>query len=50
MSTYLIAFVVSDFDYKTSDSCMTNNVTFRIWSRKEAIKQVGRKNIGRYFY
>lgn len=49
MSTYLIAFVVSDFDYKTSESCMSNNVTFRIWSRKEAIKQVGRKNISCFF-
>lgn len=38
MSTYLVAFIVSDFDYKGSKT--SNNVAFRIWARKDAIDQV----------
>nr|CAI5820674.1 unnamed protein product [Callosobruchus analis] len=40
MSTYLVAFIVSDFDYKTADKTQNNNVTFRIWARKDALDQV----------
>lgn len=39
MSTYLVAYIVSDFDYRTSPQ-LNNNVTFRIWSRHDAINQV----------
>jgi aminopeptidase N len=39
MSTYLVAFVVSDFDFKISEPS-GNNVTFRVWSRRNAIDQV----------
>ena len=38
MSTYLVAFVVSEFAYRESQ-LNSNNVRFRIWSRKEAIGQ-----------
>jgi len=38
MSTYLVAFVVSDFVYRKSEP-MDNGVEFRIWSRKGAINQ-----------
>ncbi|CAH1985341.1 unnamed protein product [Acanthoscelides obtectus] len=39
MSTYLVAYIVSDLDYKTADKS-SNNVTFRIWARKDALSQV----------
>ncbi|PIK55590.1 putative aminopeptidase N [Apostichopus japonicus] len=35
MPTYLLAFVVSDFDYVEKNT--TNGVRFRVWSRKDAI-------------
>jgi len=38
MSTYLVAFVVSDFVFRKSEP-MDNNVEFRIWSRNGAINQ-----------
>ena len=38
MSTYLLAFVVSEFEYRQSMPT-SNDVRFRIWSRKEAIDQ-----------
>lgn len=38
MSTYLVAYMVSEFGYKTSPP-RPNNVTFRIWSRKDALGQ-----------
>ena len=38
MSTYLLAFVVSDFVYRTSEP-LPNGVEFRIWSREEAKDQ-----------
>lgn len=38
MSTYLVAYMVSDFGFKTSPP-KPNNVTFRIWSRKGALSQ-----------
>ena len=38
MSTYLLAFVVSDFVYRKSEP-MDNGVEYRIWSRNEAINQ-----------
>ncbi|KAG5878428.1 hypothetical protein JTB14_026301 [Gonioctena quinquepunctata] len=40
MSTYLVAYIVSDFDYKTADPLDHNNVTFKIWARKDALDQV----------
>lgn len=41
MSTYLVAYLVSDFDYKIADPLPNNsNVTFRIWARKDALNQV----------
>ena len=39
ISTYLIAFVVSDFEYKHSP-VTKSNVLFRIWARHNAISQV----------
>ncbi|GLV42082.1 uncharacterized protein CBL_04959 [Carabus blaptoides fortunei] len=39
MSTYLVAFVVSDFGYKTSQM-EHSNITFNIWARKSALDQV----------
>ena len=39
MSTYLVAFVVSDFKYSEAEPT-GNNVTFRIWSREDALDQV----------
>ena len=38
MSTYLLAFVISDFEFITGVHT-GNNVTFRIWSRSEALNQ-----------
>ena len=38
MSTYLVAFVISDFKFRESEP-LANNVTFRIWSRKDAFDQ-----------
>ena len=38
MSTYLLAFVVSDFEYSEGNKT-SNNVTFRIWSRESALEQ-----------
>jgi len=38
MSTYLLAFVVSDFRYLEGNKT-SNNVTFRIWSRESALEQ-----------
>ncbi|XP_060526595.1 aminopeptidase N-like [Cylas formicarius] len=41
MSTYLVAYVVSDFDYREADATVhMNNVSFRIWARKDALNQV----------
>ena len=39
MSTYLVAFVVSDFDYEMAE-LSSNEVTFRIWARHEAMDQI----------
>lgn len=39
MSTYLVAFVVSDFGYRTSPM-EHSNITFNIWARKNALDQV----------
>lgn len=39
MSTYLVAFVVSKFEYAQSPPT-GNNVTFRIWARKTALDHV----------
>ena len=38
MSTYLLAFVVADFEFREGVKT-DNNVTFRIWSRPEVISQ-----------
>ena len=38
MSTYLLAFVVSDFEYQTGKET-NNGVRFRIWSRSQALDQ-----------
>ncbi|KAB0800625.1 hypothetical protein PPYR_05232 [Photinus pyralis] len=46
ISTYLIAFVVSDFEYKESPP-NNNSAVFRIWARSNAINQVEfAKNVG----
>ena len=39
MSTYLLAFVVSDFKYRNGNVLPGNNVTFRIWSREDVLSQ-----------
>lgn len=39
MSTYLVAFMVSEFEYKESDP-QPNKVLFRVWARRDAIEQV----------
>lgn len=39
MSTYLVAFCVSDFEYKEAPN-MKNDVKFRIYARRDAIDQV----------
>lgn len=39
MSTYLVAFVVSEFEFSEAQKSVSN-VTFRIWARKEALDQV----------
>lgn len=46
MSTYLVAYIVCDFDYKTVETSDYNNVTFRIWARGDALDQV---IINKYF-
>ncbi|XP_014280242.1 aminopeptidase N isoform X2 [Halyomorpha halys] len=38
MSTYLVAYLVSEFEFKEAPA-RHNNVTFRIWSRKDALSQ-----------
>ena len=38
MSTYLLAFVISDFKYRVGIKT-ENQVQFRIWSRSEALEQ-----------
>ena len=38
MSTYLVAFVASEFEFRES-ALDDNNVRFRIWCRKDAIEQ-----------
>jgi aminopeptidase N len=40
MSTYLVAFIISDFGFKLSEPSQHNNVTFKIWARKDALNQV----------
>ncbi|XP_071443952.1 aminopeptidase N-like [Hetaerina americana] len=42
MSTYLVAYVVSDFEYQMSKPLPAphNQVNFRIWARKDAMDQV----------
>jgi aminopeptidase N len=46
MSTYLVAFVVSDFEYELSPPT-GNNIRFRIWARKNALDQIAySKSIG----
>ncbi|KAK9884518.1 hypothetical protein WA026_007361 [Henosepilachna vigintioctopunctata] len=45
MSTYLVAYMVSDFGHATSSlKNLGNNVTFNIWARKEALGQVDLAN------
>lgn len=39
MSTYLVAFMVSEFEFSEAEKA-NSNVTFRIWARKEALDQV----------
>lgn len=46
MSTYLVAFVVSDFDHRESDPALSKP-KFRVWARKSAIDQAEyARNIG----
>lgn len=40
MSTYLVAFSINDFEFKESVVKMTNDVTFKIWARRDALDQV----------
>ncbi|XP_063912519.1 aminopeptidase N-like isoform X2 [Zophobas morio] len=40
MSTYLVAYIVSDFGYKISEPSKLNNVTFRTWAKKDSLEQV----------
>ncbi|KAG8228739.1 hypothetical protein J437_LFUL007074 [Ladona fulva] len=42
MSTYLVAFIVSDFEHRVSPPLgpRHNDVNFRIWARKDAMDQV----------
>ncbi|XP_019878515.1 aminopeptidase N isoform X3 [Aethina tumida] len=40
MSTYLVAFLVSDFEFRSGEPTKDSNVTFKIWARKDAIDQV----------
>lgn len=40
MSTYLVAYIVSDFGFKVSEPSQKNNVTFRIWAQKGSLDQV----------
>lgn len=39
MSTYLVAFMISEMEHKDTDKA-DGNVKFRIWARKDAIDQV----------
>ena len=39
MSTYLVAFVVSDFEFETSPPT-GNGIRFKIWARKNALDQI----------
>lgn len=39
MSTYLVAYCVSDFEYKEAEN-MKDDVKFRIYARRDAIDQV----------
>jgi len=40
MSTYLVAYCVSDFEYKEATVNMKDDVTFRIYARRDAMNQV----------
>ena len=40
MSTYLVAYAVSDFEYKEAVSDMKDDVKFRIYARRDAMNQV----------
>lgn len=40
MSTYLVAYIVHDFDYKESVAKGTSDVPFKIWARRDAVEQV----------
>ncbi|XP_018334891.1 aminopeptidase N-like [Agrilus planipennis] len=39
MSTYMVAYVVSDFKFTTAKPISGNSVTFRVWCREDAINQ-----------
>lgn len=40
MSTYLVAYSVSDFEYKEAAVSMEKDVIFRIYARRDAMDQV----------
>lgn len=40
MSTYLVAYCVSDFEYKEATVNMKDEVKFRIYARRDAMDQV----------
>jgi aminopeptidase N len=40
MSTYLVAYCVSDFEYKEATVSMKDDVVFRIYARRDAMEQV----------
>lgn len=40
MSTYLVAYCVSDFEYKEATGSMKDDVKFRIYARRDAMSQV----------
>ena len=39
MSTYLLAFVVSDFSYKNAPLVNGSSTQFRIWARRKALNE-----------
>lgn len=49
MSTYLVAFMISEFDFRQSEP-EPNNVVVRVWARPEAIDQVQPQNLSHVIF